>query len=65
MIKKTIQNHGGHELPMIYCDFCGDGMSARVPEDAKNISIFRKEHHPKCNKQKNNSIDFSAMQDAP
>lgn len=63
MIKKTDEQHASNLVPMVYCDFCGEGMSNR-PEDDKAAKKFKAEHKV-CKKDKNNKIDLKHLPDAP
>lgn len=63
MIKIIAEQHTGNLIPMVYCDFCGEGMSNR-PEDDKAAKKFKAEHK-RCKKYKNNKIDLKHLPDAP
>lgn len=62
-IKQKIESRAGHDLPMNYCGFCGEGVSARL-EDADAVNAFKKEHKV-CKKLKNTAIDLRQLPDAP
>lgn len=61
MIKKTDKQHAGNTIIMVYCDFCGEGVSNRT-EDVEAVKRFKDEHKI-CKKEKNTKIDFKNMQD--
>ena len=53
--------HGN--IDMVYCNYCGEGVSARL-EDADAVKAFKKEHKS-CKKPKNTVIDLGTLPDAP
>jgi len=61
VIKKIDEQHTGNLIPMVYCDFCGEGVSNRL-EDAEAVKRFKDEHKI-CKKEKNTKIDFKHMRD--
>lgn len=63
MIKQTIEKHGGFEFPMLYCDYCVEGVSNR-PEDDNAAKAFKQEHK-QCRKRKNSLIDFKHLPEVP
>lgn len=63
MIKQTIEKHGGLEFPMLYCGYCGEGVSNRLEDD--NVAKAFKQEHKQCRKPKNRLIDFKHLPDAP
>ncbi len=60
---KTDEQHAGNTISMVYCYFCGEGVSNRT-EDAEAVKRFKDEHKI-CKKEKNTKIDLKHLQDAP